>query len=243
MKEFSLLKYLQKTKQVTRREFEDMVFEKALRINYQPVEDIKARIRLWDFLEVDLWEDWVYQETVKSFPNYKPLIVSFNKPKGYVVSKSDKYNKTIFELLPKSWQRDFYYIWRLDKYSRGLLLLTNDPELVDYYENPKNRVFKIYEVVVDKPFKSNHILKTKKWMYVNRDWKVDSKGELLYFYDINKTAGKLRIVLKEWKNQHIRRVLTALGYKIKDLKRIKVGKYELWDIKEWKYMINKIKRK
>jgi 16S rRNA U516 pseudouridylate synthase RsuA-like enzyme len=51
-------------------------------------------------------------------PQYKPIIVIFNKPKGYVVSKEDKHNKTIFELLPESWRKDFYYIGRLDKNSR-----------------------------------------------------------------------------------------------------------------------------
>lgn len=90
------------------------------------------------------------------------MIVLFNKPKGYTVAKEDKHNKTIYELLPASWQKDFYYIGRLDKDSHGLLLLTNDPTLVDYYEKPENNIHKIYEVQIDKPIKTQHVQKAKK---------------------------------------------------------------------------------
>ncbi len=90
------------------------------------------------------------------------MIVLFNKPKGYAVSKEDKHNKTIYELLPASRKKDFYYIGRLDKDSHGLLLLTNDPALVDYYEKPENDIHKIYEVQIDKPIKSNHIQQAKR---------------------------------------------------------------------------------
>lgn len=97
------------------------------------------------------------------------MIVLFNKPKGYAVSKADKHNKTIYDLLPASWQKDFYYIGRLDKESHGLLLLTNDPALVDYYEKPENNVYKFYEVQIDKPFKSQHIQKVKKGILVDEN--------------------------------------------------------------------------
>jgi len=97
------------------------------------------------------------------------MIVLFNKPKGFTVSKEDKHNKTIYELLPKSWQKDFYYIGRLDKDSHGLLLLTNDPALVDYYEKPENKIYKVYEVQIDKPLKTNHIQKMKKGALVDEN--------------------------------------------------------------------------
>ena len=95
------------------------------------------------------------------------MMVLFNKPKGYTVAKEDKHNKIIYELLPKSRQKDFYYIGRLDKDSHGLLLLTNNPALVDFYEKPENNIYKTYEVQIDKALKSNHILKAKKGVYAD----------------------------------------------------------------------------
>ncbi|MDR0650179.1 MAG: hypothetical protein LBG59_01925 [Candidatus Peribacteria bacterium] len=77
----------------------------------------------------------------------------FNKPKGYVVSKSDPYNTTIYELLPPTFQT-YYYIGRLDKESRGLLLLTNTPKLVHQYEHPRFAITKEYLIQLSSPLSS-----------------------------------------------------------------------------------------
>lgn len=248
---FKLLTYLQKTKSISRRDFFDMLKKNVIFLNWETVKDINQTINLNDTLQIKLpnWE--IYQEKIEKKPIFKPVIIIFNKPLWYVVSKEDKHNKTIFELLPKSWKKDFYYIWRLDKDSHWLLLLTNDPSIVDYYENPKNNIIKIYEVQIDKPFKTNHILKTKKGLYVDQDWNIvnplnnEVSWEELKFSDIKKFTDEkwkhmLRILLTEWKKRHIRRVLKALWYKIKDLQRIKEWKYQLWDIRPWKYRIYNI---
>ncbi len=195
----------------------------------------------------------------KSTPNtkmFKPVIVAFNKPIWYVVSKSDKHNKTIFSILPKSWLKDFYYIWRLDKNSDGLLLLTNVPEIVNEIEHPSKKNLKIYEVEIDKPFKSRLKEKFKKWIRVTEDWKLIEEKNLSKFewinkdflkvFDINYSKNKiwkhmLRIVLEYGKKRHIRRMLKSFWYKVIRLTRIKYWKYELWNIKPWKYKIFQLK--
>ncbi|MBS8122099.1 pseudouridine synthase [Candidatus Vampirococcus lugosii] len=247
MENISLLNYLQKTKAVSRRDFVDMIKEEAVFINNELVLDINKKVNIGDILTVKISEKEVYEEKITKIPSFKPVIVAFNKPKGYVVSKNDKHNKTIYSLLPKSWHKDFYYIGRLDKESHGLLLLTNSPHLVDFYENPKNKIIKIYEVKINKQLKTNHISKLKKGNMLDKDGNIDNKnGELLSFYDIHKIKDKydnefLRILLKEGKNRHIRRLLKSVGYEVTDLKRVKVGKYELGNIKLGKYMIHKSK--
>lgn len=252
MWKFSLLKYLQKTKWVSRREFVEMIKQEVITINWDIVNSIDCEIKIWDSLEVILEWTQNYSEKITKFPTFKPVMVIFNKPKWYTVAKEDKFNKTIYDLLPESWRKDFFYIWRLDKDSHWLLLLTNEPKLVDYYENPKNRIFKIYEVIIDKDFKTKDLQKAKKWLVVDEEWYSEwaknfnpkIKNDELSFYDIHYKYFKgkylLRVVLKEWKKRHIRRLLKALWYKTLDLKRIKFWKYELWNIKLWKYMISKV---
>jgi 23S rRNA pseudouridine2605 synthase len=73
-------------------------------------------------------------------------------------------------------------------------------------------------------------------------WRIDNLAfkDVKYFKD-NRWRHFLRIVLDEGKKRHIRRVLKALGYKVLDLKRIKFGKYQLWNLKEWKWRIYKYK--
>jgi len=187
---------------------------------------------------------------------FKPVIVTFNKPVGYVVSKDDKFNKTIYELLPKSWKKDFYYIWRLDKDSNWLLLLTNVPELVNEIEHPSRNIFKIYEVEIDKPIRTQHRDKFKKWCLITEDgeyiqnpneerwrWK---KFDFLQVYDISYHKDSrwryfVRILLTYGKKRHIRRLLKAFWYRVKKLTRVKFGKYELWNLKPGQYRIHAIK--
>lgn len=187
---------------------------------------------------------------------FKPVIVTFNKPRWYVVSKYDKFNKTIFDILPSSWRNDFYYIWRLDKNSDWLLLLTNVPELVNEIEHPSRNIFKIYEVQIDKPLKTQLREKFKKWIFVTEEWEyVDNVKsdkwkwkniDFLQMYDVSyykdsKWRYFLRILLTYWKKRHIRRMLKAFWYKIYSLTRVKFWKYELWNLKPWAYNIHTIK--
>jgi 23S rRNA pseudouridine2605 synthase len=88
-------------------------------------------------------------------------VICFHKPTGYVVSKNDKHNATIYEILPNEY-RDYYYIGRLDKESEGLLLLTDTSELVNKLQHPSFDRKKIYVVTVHKPWEdgdSKRILK------------------------------------------------------------------------------------
>jgi len=251
--EITLLKYLQKTKWLARRDFVNMLSQEAIFLNGQKIHDLDTKINVWDKIKIILPNQKAFEEQIENLPNMKWKIIVFNKPKWYVVSKDDKFNKTIFEILPKSWQKDFYYIWRLDKDSHGLLLLTNDSVLVDQMESPKNRVLKVYEVKIDKPFRTSDMIKAKKWVAVDDQWnkinvwnlESEISYENLSFYAMTpvkttKNEFYLRVVLNEWKKRHIRRLLKALWYKTLDLKRIKFWKYDIWDIKPWKYRIYNI---
>jgi 23S rRNA pseudouridine2605 synthase len=64
-------------------------------------------------------------------------------------------------LLPEKFQ-NYFYIGRLDKDSRGLLLMTNDSSLVNEYEHPSKKIEKEYIVQIDRQFSSNDYLKIKK---------------------------------------------------------------------------------
>jgi len=189
---------------------------------------------------------------------FKPVIVVFNKPIWYVVSKNDKHNHTIYELLPKSWQKDFYYIWRLDKDSKWLLLLTNVPELVNEFEHPSRNIFKIYEVEITRPFKTQLKEKFKKWLLITEDWELvknpnDPKWkwkqiDFLQVHDIHyhkDSKGRyfVRILLTYWKKRHIRRLLKAFDYRILSLTRVKYWKYELGNLRPKQYRIYPIKRR
>ncbi len=249
-----LFSYLQEKQGISRREYMRMLQEHAVKINNTLVESMNAMVNVWDMLTVQSWKNILLSEKIAQLQKKKKMIVLFNKPKGYTVAKEDKHNKTIYELLPASRQKDFYYIGRLDKDSHGLLLLTNDPGLVDYYEKPTNKIHKIYEVEIDKPIKSQHVEKAKKgividdqgvavnterWLGNPQTWEL--LKALNIRYQLVKGKYFVIITLTEWKKRHIRRLLKGLGYMVKDLKRVKVGIYELGTIKLGKYMLQPYK--
>jgi 16S rRNA U516 pseudouridylate synthase RsuA-like enzyme len=146
-----LFQSLQSSHGITRREFVDMIKHKAIKHGDVVVTDIGYQVNIGDRISITLEDKSQIDIAISALRHKKSVMVVFNKPTGYVVSKEDPHNKTIFELLPESRRQDFYPIGRLDKDSRGLLLLTNQPSLVDQYLHPRHQLLKIYEVKTDKP--------------------------------------------------------------------------------------------
>ena len=241
-----LWSYLQKKHSLSRRDTIDMLSSDVVRINDEVVTDWHRLVVDWEHLKIMLPNQEPFEETVH-IRFMSPKLVLFNKPKWYVVSKDDPHNKTIYQLLPASWRNDFRYIWRLDKDSSGLMILTNQSRLVDRYENPKHNVYKVYEVQINKRRRTKDSKKWVQWARITEDWSLqespDQVAEYLKAVSITykylDSKHYLIITLNEWKKRHIRRLLKRLGYRVYELKRVKVGKRSLWSLKPWSYTIQK----
>ena len=173
--------------------------------------------------------------------NSKKLLV-LNKPKGYVVTRSDELGrKTVYKLLPK-WVFDDEWmpIGRLDLESKGLLLFTSNGKIGNVLTKPKNCI-KVYEIWIRGYVTKEHIKEAI--------CGVQSKFGLLKALDVEKISiggakTKLKITIDEGKNRHIRRLFGAMKdpkfgtpLKVLDLKRISIGSFKL-DIKigEWRFL-------
>src|SRR5262249_11007207 len=155
-------------------------------------------------------------------------LLMLNKPKGYVVTRSDeKGRKTVYDLLPDWAYADFWMpVGRLDLDSKGLLLFTQDAKLADRLTRPGS-CSKTYEVWVRGHVNADHIGKMLKG--------VRDKDEVLKAVriDIKGGAGpktRVEVELDEGKNRHIRRMFGALKdpkfgtpLKVVELKRIHIG--------------------
>lgn len=228
-----IIPFLQHNKWRSRRKIVSLIQDKKLFLNNQDIESFKTELEVWDILSI-VNEEWE-KETINVTENdniQQWKIIMFNKPKWYVVSKSDPHNNTIYELLPEEF-KDRYYIWRLDKDSRWLVVLTDTPALVHQIEHPKFEIDKEYLVQLTSQFKDDDKQRAKSW--IMDEW------ELLKFKDIVPTRDALvySVVLKEWKKRHIRRVIKHLWYNLIDLQRIKEAQRSLpTDLKEgeWRYV-------
>lgn len=222
-----IIPYLQSSKWLSRRKIVALIKNDQIFLNNEKIESFKSELKNGDILTI-IDENWDKENvTISEFNeslNWK--IILFNKPKWYVVSKSDPHNSTIYELLPEKF-KNRYYIWRLDKDSRWLVILTGTPALVHQIEHPKFEIDKEYLIQLTSQFKDEDKQKAKSWIL--DEW------EVLKFKDIMHTKDALvyKVILKEWKKRHIRRVIKHLWYNLIDLQRIKEAQRSLPnDLKE-----------
>lgn len=132
-----------------------------------------------------------------------------NKPVGFVCSRDGQGGKTIYELLPKQYQH-LQTVGRLDKDSRGLLLLTNDGALANQLTHPSFAKLKTYKVALNKDLSA-----PDKAKLINGVELADGLSRL----KITGTGKRLGIQLAEGRNRQIRRSFQALGYQVTDLQR------------------------
>ena len=168
-------------------------------------------------------------------------LLALNKPKGYIVTRSDeKSRKTVYDLLPDWVFNDGWMpVGRLDLESKGLLLFTQDGQIGNLLTKPGN-CKKIYEIWVRGHVTDEHIAQALKG--------VDSiHGILKAKAEKIGTGGaktKLKIELEEGKNRHIRRLFGALKdpkfgtpLKVLSLNRVSIGSLELnIELSKWRYL-------
>ena len=234
-----LLSYLQQTLQLSRRSFTALVDQGKILCNNKTVESYGFLIQEWDIIDLDQ-KRLVVKITVQNCQ-----LIAFYKPVWCVVSKADPHNDTVYSHLPSQFS-SYYYIGRLDKESRGLLLMTNDPKLVDEYEHPRHGMKKSYLVILDKPLRDEQIEACLKgveddWdtlsMYSVESARFSECPESYFPHDID--GFLFKVVLESGKKRHIRRMFRALGYRVRDLLRIGEWTHELWTLEEgkWKEII------
>ena len=169
------------------------------------------------------------------------IYIKLNKPIGYTcTNRKFKGEKNIFELLPKKARQAslLHVAGRLDKNSRGLILLTNDGNLTKRLTHPKYGHEKTYIVKI-KNQNANIKMTIQK---LKRGIEIDRSGEILKAKDVKYLENnEFEIVLTEGKKRQIRRMFKALGYEVDDLKRMAIGGLKLGNLKEggWKYLTAK----
>lgn len=159
----------------------------------------------------------------------EPVLLAVHKPKGIVCTTSDKDRApNIVDLVHYS-QR-IYPVGRLDKDSEGLILMTNQGDLVNKMMRSKNAHEKEYLVKVNRPVTDDFIRKMRKGVLLSelnettRPCFAEKAGEKTF-----------RIVLTQGLNRQIRRMCSELGFEVRMLKRMRIMNVELGDLKPGAY--------
>ena len=166
----------------------------------------------------------VYVDGKEVVPEEENILIAVNKPRGIVCTTTDKQGaNNIVDFL--GCDKRIYPVGRLDKDSEGLLLMTNDGELMNNILTGKNEHEKEYIVEVDKNLSDDFERRMSEPMYLKELDKTTRPCRVI------KTGKKtFRIILKQGLNRQIRRMCSNLGYKVVKLKRIRIMNIELNDL-------------
>ena len=154
------------------------------------------------------------------------IVLAVNKPKGIVCTEDQRERDSIVRFL--NYPVRVTYAGRLDKDARGLLLMTNNGDIINQMMRAANRHEKEYKVTVDKEITEQFIKKMSEGVpildTVTRPCTVKKIGKYTF-----------SIILTQGLNRQIRRMCAAFGYEVKDLVRIRIMNIRLGSLKEGAY--------
>ena len=217
IKETRLNKYLSEIGHCSRRAADKLIDEGRIQVNGKTVL-MGQKVSPSDRIEVDgiLLED--NQEN--------NIYIAFNKPTGIVCTTDTRVEKdNIIDYI--NYPSRIFPIGRLDKMSEGLILLTNDGDIVNKILRARNNHEKEYIVTVNKPITTDFIEKIRNGLPI-----LDQITKKCFAEQIHKK--EFRIILTQGLNRQIRRMCEYLEYRVVKLKRIRIMNIEL-NIKVGRY--------
>ncbi len=207
-----LQSYLAKCGVGSRRGCETLITEGRVMVNNKIVIELGTKVNE---------NDIVYVDDVLAEPAERTYYIALNKPKGFVCTNHDP-NETAYarDLIDIPERNLLFNVGRLDKDSQGLIIFTNDGDFANLVTHPSTQTEKEYIVKVDRDLEKKDMDDAYRGLvkpYRIKSYKMLSKREV-------------SVVLTEGKNREIRNMFDILGYEVKKLTRVRIGKVELGDL-------------
>ena len=210
--EIRLQVYLAHAGVASRRASEQVIADGRVRVNGVTVTEMGAKVLLTDKIEVD--GKLISLEETKRY-------VVLNKPEGYVCSSSDEKGRQVaLELLKEKYSERLYNVGRLDMFSRGIILYTNDGDFAAKLSHPSSEIEKEYIVVATQDIPDEL---PESFMHGRRIEGVVYKAKFV----VKMNDRKCRIILIEGKNREIRRVFEDFNVPVRSLTRVRIGNINL----------------
>ena len=165
----------------------------------------------------------------------KKVYIKYYKPAGYITTMNDeKGRKTIYDILPDE-IKNLKPVGRLDKDSTGLLILTNDGELINQMTHPSIKISKIYRVVVKGKIGQKYLQQLSDGLEIEKGKIAYADAKIVEFEGQNTV---LEVVLFQGMNRQIRKMCDMIGFPVIHLKRVMHGTIDLSGIKkgQFKYL-------
>lgn len=230
-----LQKYLANNGIASRRKCEEYILENRVKVNGKLINILGVKINPdKDIVEFD-------NKVVKKVD--KKIYILLNKPLDYVTTVKDQFNrKTVMDLV--NIKEKIVPVGRLDMYTSGALILSNDGEFINRLTHPRYEVTKTYNVTVIGIVTQNDIKKIEAGVEIDdngKPFKTSKAQAKILKIDEQKKISRVRITIHEGKNREIRKICEAIGKKVVGLHRAKIKNLEVknMEIGTWRYLTNK----
>ena len=224
--EIRLNKYLADCGICSRREADDLIKAGCVMVNDEVITTMGYKVKTEDKV--------VYGG--QTLNREKLRYVLLNKPKGFITTSDDPYERdTVMELVKNACRERLFPVGRLDKMTTGLLLFTNDGDLTKRLTHPSTEVPKLYQVTLDKPLTKNDMLRIAEGIELD-DGPIAADA---IAYDQDDESKKvIGIELHSGRNRIVRRIFEHLGYEVQKLDRTMFAGLDKYRLPrgEWRFL-------
>ena len=223
-----LQKYLANNGIAARRKCEEYILDGRVKVNGKIVTELGTKINP----EKDIIEfDGNAVEKVE-----KHVYILLNKPIGYVTTVKDQFDRpTVLDLV--NVKEKVLPVGRLDMYTSGALLLTNDGDFINKITHPKNEVEKTYTATVKGIVNQEDVQRLENGVEIDDYISGKAKVKILKT-DEEKKFSRVQITIHEGKNREVRKMCEAIGKKVLALHRRKIENLDVKKLKigQWRYL-------
>lgn len=230
--EVRLQKYLAEAGIASRRKCEELILSGKVLVNDVLVTELGTKVNT----EKDVVK---YNGNVVK-PVEEKVYILLNKPIGYVTTAKDQFNRDTVLDLVKIKER-VVPVGRLDMYTSGALLLSNDGEFVNKLTHPRNEINKTYNVTVKGIISKDDVERLSSGVTLDDGYVTKPAKVKILKIDDEKDISRIQIMIHEGKNRQVRRMCESIGKKVLALHRSKIGNLEVKNLKlgTWRYLTAK----
>ena len=223
-----LQKYLAECGIASRRKCEEYIIQGKVQVNGKTITELGVK--------VNPEKDKITFEGKNVKQEERKVYILLNKPIGYVTTSDEQFGRDKVLDLVKVRER-VVPVGRLDMYTSGALILTNDGDFVYKVTHPKHEITKTYTVTVKGIIKNEEVEQLRKGVKIDDYTTRPAKVKILKT-DEEKDISRLEITIHEGKNRQVRRMCESVGRRVISLHRSKIGNIGVKDIElgKWRYL-------
>lgn len=231
MEEIRLQKFLASAGIASRRKCEELILAGKVLVNGNVVTELGTKI--------NPEKDVVYYNGIKvECLENEHIYILLNKPIGYVTTSKDQFDRDCVLDLIKGINKRVVSVGRLDMYTSGALILTDDGDFVYKVTHPKHEITKTYTATVKGIVDQKEIQLLRDGVVIDGNYQTRPADIRIRKIDEEKNISRIEITIHEGKNRQVRKMCEAIGKKVLALHRNKIGNIEVKDLKlgTWRYL-------